>query len=173
MPYILFSILYHTNILKVNELMFIFHTILHKIRFVKLCPKYCLAYYITQTFSKSIMRFFTFNTFKKIPLWLLSVETLSDGEQTRIDLVVLLSLYKLLKRKYSSINLLTIDEVVSSLDVENSAKVMQFLKVFAEENNINVFIVSHTNLDLDEFDEVIEVEKTNGFSRICKGELAR
>ena len=119
------------------------------------------------------MRFFTFNTFKKIPLWLLSVETLSDGEQTRIDLVVLLSLYKLLKRKYSSINLLTIDEVVSSLDVENSAKVMQFLKVFAEENNINVFIVSHTNLDLDEFDEVIEVEKMNGFSRICKGELAR
>ena len=103
----------------------------------------------------------------------ISVETLSDGEQTRIDLVVLLSLYKLLKRKYSSINLLTIDEVVSSLDVENSAKVMQFLKVFAEENNINVFIVSHTNLDLDEFDEVIEVEKTNGFSRICKGELAR
>ena len=103
----------------------------------------------------------------------ISVETLSDGEQTRIDLVVLLSLYKLLKRKYSSINLLTIDEVVSSLDVENSAKVMQFLKVFAEENNINVFIVSHTNLDLDEFDEVIEVEKTNGFSRICKEELAR
>ena len=103
----------------------------------------------------------------------ISVETLSDGEQTRIDLVVLLSLYKLLKIKYSSINLLTIDEVVSSLDVENSAKVMQFLKVFAEENNINVFIVSHTNLDLDEFDEVIEVEKTNGFSRICKGELAR
>lgn len=103
----------------------------------------------------------------------ISVETLSDGEQTRIDLVVLLSLYKLLKRKYSSINLLTIDEVVSSLDVENSAKVMQFLKVFAEENNINVFIVSHTNLDLDEFDEVIEVEKTNGFSRICKGKLAR
>ena len=103
----------------------------------------------------------------------ISVETLSDGEQTRIDLVVLLSLYKLLKRKYSSINLLTIDEVVSSLDVENSAKVMQFLKVFAEENNINVFIVSHTNLDLDEFDEVIEVEKTNGFSRICKGELVR
>ena len=103
----------------------------------------------------------------------ISVETLSDGEQTRIDLVVLLSLYKLLKRKYSSINLLTIDEVVSSLDVENSAKVMQFLKVFAEENNINVFIVSHTNLDLDEFDEVIEVEKTNRFSRICKEELAR
>lgn len=103
----------------------------------------------------------------------ISVETLSDGEQTRIDLVVLLSLYKLLKRKYSSINLLTIDEVVSSLDVENSAKVMQFLKVFAEENNINVFIVSHTNLDLDEFDEVIEVEKMNGFSRICKGELGR
>ena len=62
----------------------------------------------------------------------ISVETLSDGEQTRIDLVVLLSLYKLLKRKYSSINLLTIDEVVSSLDVENSTKVMQFLKVFAE-----------------------------------------
>lgn len=98
----------------------------------------------------------------------IQVETLSDGEETRVDLVVLLSLYKLLKRKYSTINLLTIDEVVSSLDSENSAKVMQFLKSFADENNINIFIVSHTNLDLDSFDEVIEVEKINGFSHITK-----
>ena len=92
------------------------------------------------------------------------VETLSDGEETRVNLVVLCSLYKLMKRKFSDVNLLTVDEVVSSIDTETSAYVISYLKNFAEENNLNVFIVSHTELPLDLFDKIIQVEKTNGFS---------
>jgi hypothetical protein len=41
-----------------------------------------------------------------------------------------------------------------------------FLKAFADENNINCIVVSHTDLSLDEFDEVIEVEKKMGFSHV-------
>jgi ABC-type lipoprotein export system ATPase subunit len=63
------------------------------------------------------------------------------------------------------VNLLTVDEVVSSIDTETSAYVISYLKNFAEENNLNVFIVSHTELPLDMFDKIIQVEKINGFSR--------
>jgi len=100
------------------------------------------------------------------------VETLSDGEETRVNLVVLCSLYKLMKRKFSDVNLLTVDEVVSSIDTETSAYVISYLKNFAEENNLNVFIVSHTELPLDLFDKIIQVEKTNGFSHFKTIETA-
>lgn len=94
------------------------------------------------------------------------VETLSDGEQTRVDLVVLCSLFKLLKRKFPSINILTLDESVSTLDPVNSGSVLSFMSAFAMENDLNCFIVSHTDLYLENFDEIIEVEKVNGFSNI-------
>lgn len=94
------------------------------------------------------------------------VETLSDGEMTRVDLVVLCSLFKLLKRKFPSINILTLDESVSTLDPVNSGNVLAFMSAFAIENDLNCFIVSHTDLYLENFDEIIEVEKINGFSTL-------
>lgn len=54
--------------------------------------------------------------------------TLSDGEMTRVDIVVLCSLFKLLKRRYPSINTFTLDEVISTLDNSNSGAVLEFLK---------------------------------------------
>ena len=99
------------------------------------------------------------------------VETLSDGEQTRVDFVVLCALFKLLKRKYPSINILTIDESISTLDTVNSGAVLSFLCDFALENDLNCFIVSHTDLFIDNFNEMIEVEKVNGFSHITKTDL--
>lgn len=91
--------------------------------------------------------------------------TLSDGEMTRVDIVVLCSLFKLLKRRYPSINTFTLDEVISTLDNSNSGAVLDFLKTFAKDNKLNCFVVSHTDLYLENFDEIIEVEKHNGFSR--------
>ena len=91
--------------------------------------------------------------------------TLSDGEMTRVDIIVLCSLFKLLKRRYPSINTFTLDEVISTLDNGNSQVVLEFLKTFAKDNKLNCFVVSHTDLYLENFDEIIEVEKHNGFSR--------
>lgn len=91
--------------------------------------------------------------------------TLSDGEMTRVDIIVLCSLFKLLKRRYPSINTFTLDEVISTLDNSNSQVVLEFLKTFAKDNKLNCFVVSHTDLYLENFDEIIEVEKHNGFSR--------
>lgn len=95
----------------------------------------------------------------------LAAETLSDGEETRVDLVILCSLFKLLKRRFPTINILSIDEVISSLDNESSGLVLDYLKRFAKENNLSCFIVSHTDLYLDNFDKIITVTK-NGFSKI-------
>lgn len=95
----------------------------------------------------------------------LSPESLSDGEETRVDLVILCSLYKLLKRRFPSINILSIDEVISSLDNETSGLVLEYLKNFAKDNNLSCFIVSHTDLYLDNFDKIINVTK-KGFSHI-------
>ena len=95
----------------------------------------------------------------------LSPETLSDGEEARVDLVILCSLFKLLTRRFPTINILSIDEVISSLDSESSGLVLEFLKEYAKENNLSCFIVSHTDLFLDNFDKIIEVNK-DGFSKI-------
>lgn len=92
-------------------------------------------------------------------------ETLSDGEETRVDLVILCSLFKLLKRRFPTINILNIDEVISSLDPESSGLVLDFLKSFAKDNGLSCFIVSHTDLYLDNFDKIIDVKK-DGFSKI-------
>lgn len=97
-----------------------------------------------------------------------ATETLSDGEMTRVDIVILCSLFKLLKRRYPSINILNLDETVSSLDSTTSGAVLDFLKKFASDNNLNTFIVSHTDLYLENFDEIIEVDKNNGFSFMNK-----
>jgi len=95
----------------------------------------------------------------------LDPSTLSDGEMTRVDIIVLCSLFKLLKRRYPSINTFALDEVISTLDSSNSGAVLDFLKNFAKDNKLNCFVVSHTDLYLENFDEIIEVEKHNGFSR--------
>lgn len=94
-------------------------------------------------------------------------ETLSAGESTRVNLVILCSLYKLLKRRYTEINILSVDEVVSVLDNWNSGIVLKFLKDFSLENNLNCFVVSHTDLEQDAFDEILEINK-NVFSSINK-----
>lgn len=95
----------------------------------------------------------------------LAPESLSDGEMTRVDLIVLCSLFKLLKRRFPTINILSIDEVLSSLDNETSGMVLDFLKNFAKDNNLCCFIVSHTELYIDSFDMIINVNK-DSFSKI-------
>lgn len=94
------------------------------------------------------------------------IETLSEGEKTRLNICILTSFYKILQRKFTSLNILSLDETVSTLDSINSSALLMFLKAFADENNINCIVVSHTDLALDEFDEAIEVEKSMGFSHL-------
>lgn len=100
------------------------------------------------------------------------VDTLSDGEMTRVDIVVLCSLFKLLKRRYPNINILSIDELVSFLDVANSQILLKFLNNFAKLMNLNIFVVSHVNIDTECFDKCIEVTREeNRFAHIREENL--
>lgn len=94
------------------------------------------------------------------------VDTLSDGEMTRVDLVILCSLLKILKFKYPSINILSLDEIVSTLDQENALDMIEFLKKIALKLKLNIFVVSHVDLESAMYDECLEIIKNNGFSDI-------
>ena len=91
---------------------------------------------------------------------------LSTGEHKKIDAVVVCALLIFLKRRYPQVNLVCLDETVSSLDYESSSNVITKLKELAKEMNIHIFIVSHTQLNESLFDKKIVVTKNSGFSEI-------
>lgn len=98
----------------------------------------------------------------------IDVTTLSDGEMTRVDLVVLCGLLKILKFKYPSINMFHLDETLSTLDSEIGFIVLNFLKKFAKEENLNIICVSHVDFSAESFDEYIEVKREKGFAELIK-----
>ncbi len=91
---------------------------------------------------------------------------LSTGEHKKIDAAVVCALLIFLKRRYPQVNLVCLDETVSSLDYESSSNVIAKLKELAKEMNIHIFIVSHTQLNESLFDKKITVTKNSGFSEI-------
>ena len=91
-------------------------------------------------------------------------QSLSTGEHKKVDLTVLCSLLKMLKRKYPQINLVCLDETVSSLDYDSSAEIIKCLKDISSKMNMNIFVVSHTLLDENLFDEHLMVEKIAEYS---------
>ena len=93
-------------------------------------------------------------------------QNLSKGEHKKIDAAVLCALLIFLKHRYPQINLICLDETVSSLDYESSTNIIKRLKEVAKEMNMNIFIVSHTQLNENLFDKRISVVKNLGFSEI-------
>lgn len=96
----------------------------------------------------------------------IETETLSVGEHKKVDLIVLCAILKMLKRKYPQINLICLDETVSSLDYESSTDIISYLKEISSTMGLNVFIVSHTQLEESLFDVRILVTKNAGFSEL-------
>lgn len=92
--------------------------------------------------------------------------TLSDGEHARVDLAVLCSIYKILKRKYPSLNIFALDEFLSSLDKVTCAELLRFLKEFAVSMSLNIYVVSHVDMEAELFDEQLSVSKEMGFSDV-------
>jgi len=93
-------------------------------------------------------------------------DTLSTGETKLINLCVLVA-YLMLIRSRKNLNILFLDEVFSSIDIENIDKIITLLKSFSNEYNINIFVVHHAILNQEMFDRVIKIEK-NVFSEIIE-----
>jgi DNA repair exonuclease SbcCD ATPase subunit len=96
----------------------------------------------------------------------ISVESLSTGEKKSCDLAVLISIMRMLKRKYPTLNIFMLDEVLSSLDSDKIYDVIGILKNTAKDLNMNIFIINHSLLPNEFFDVCIEIEKNDGFSDI-------
>jgi DNA repair exonuclease SbcCD ATPase subunit len=93
-----------------------------------------------------------------------SPDSLSAGEQKKMNLIVLLCILELIKLKHNKVNLLFLDEVFSSLDVDSIFRVVDLLKTFAKKYNMTVFVISHDPLPEEYFDTKIQVENTDHFS---------
>ena len=73
----------------------------------------------------------------------------------------------MLIRTKKFLNVLFLDEVFSSIDAEGIERILNLIKSFANEYNINIFVVHHALLNQEMFDRIIKIEK-NIFSSISE-----
>ncbi len=95
-----------------------------------------------------------------------SYSSFSEGEKMRIDLSLLFTWRAVAKLKNSvNTNLLILDEVFdSSLDEGGTDEFLKILHTL--DDNTNTFIISHKGESMNEkFNNIIEFEKTNNFSK--------
>lgn len=87
-------------------------------------------------------------------------ETLSNGESRILNLCIALSYIDMIL-KTNDINILFMDEVFSSIAVENITEIVKLLKQFSIDNEISLILVHHglEQLDSKLFDKIITVEK--------------
>lgn len=85
-------------------------------------------------------------------------DTLSTGETKKVNIAIMLAYLKLIRMK-KHINLLFLDEVFSSIDIQGIYDILKLLKEFAREYNINTFLIHHALLEKSSFDRVLKIEK--------------
>ena len=94
------------------------------------------------------------------------VQTLSTGEMKKVDFVVLVAIMKLMKMKFSSINILFLDELFSSVDPDGIHSILKILRKITRDLGLNIFVINHAPMPHEIFDWKLEVSKTNNFSSI-------
>jgi DNA repair exonuclease SbcCD ATPase subunit len=95
------------------------------------------------------------------------VQTLSTGEMKKVDFIVLIAIMKLMKLKFSTINLLFLDELFSSVDPEGVHAILKILKKNTREMGLNIFVINHAPMPHEIFDWKLEVTKSQNFSSIA------
>jgi chromosome segregation protein len=85
-------------------------------------------------------------------------DSLSTGETKKINISILIAYLKLIRTK-KHINILFLDEVFSSIDLEGIDTILMLLKSFANDYNINIFVVHHAILSEEMFDKILKINK--------------
>jgi DNA repair exonuclease SbcCD ATPase subunit len=99
------------------------------------------------------------------------VQTLSTGEMKKVDFVVLVAIMKLMKLKFSSINLLFLDELFSSVDPDGIHSILKILRKITRDLGLNIFVINHAPMPHEVFDWRIEISKKNNFSNFVMDKL--
>lgn len=95
-----------------------------------------------------------------------SYSSFSEGEKAKIDIALILTwrTVSTLRNSVSS-NLLILDEVFDgSLDGNSVENLQHILKEMSGERNFNVFIISHKEQNLDQYERIIKFKKVKNFS---------
>jgi len=111
---------------------------------------------LDETFTAEIKQFGT----------AIETDSLSTGENKLTNICILIAYLKLIRTK-KFVNILFLDEVFASVDLDNIQKILSLLKSFANEYNINIFVVHHAVLNQEMFDRILLIEK-NIFSSIVE-----
>jgi DNA repair exonuclease SbcCD ATPase subunit len=92
--------------------------------------------------------------------------SMSTGERKKADFVIIISLLKLLKIRYPSLNILFLDEIFSSVDSAGIYEIIKILSEVTKENQINTWVINHTELPMELFDKRVEAIREGGFSKL-------
>jgi DNA repair exonuclease SbcCD ATPase subunit len=91
---------------------------------------------------------------------------LSGGERKRLDIIVILALQKfLIENNKIATNLLVFDEIFDSLDSNGINAVLESINILYD-NNTCIYIISHINNIKNSFDNIINIIKEDGVSKI-------
>lgn len=102
----------------------------------------------------------------------ISSQTLSTGEMKKVDFAVLVAIIKLMKIRFSSVNILFLDEIFSSVDPDGVHSILNTLRKLSDELSMNIFVINHAPMPTEIFDYKIEISKKNNFSDISFEKLS-
>jgi energy-coupling factor transporter ATP-binding protein EcfA2 len=94
----------------------------------------------------------------------ISCQTLSTGEMKKVDFAVLVAIIKLMKIRFSSVNILFLDEIFSSVDPDGVHTILSTLRKLSDDLHMNIFVINHAPMPTEIFDYKIEISKKNNFS---------
>ena len=99
----------------------------------------------------------------------ISTQTLSTGEMKKVDFAVLIAIIKLMKIRFSSVNLLFLDEIFSSVDPDGVHTILNTLRKICDDMGLNIFVINHAPMPTEIFDWRIDIQKKNNFSDLQMG----
>jgi DNA repair exonuclease SbcCD ATPase subunit len=102
----------------------------------------------------------------------ISPQTLSTGEMKKVDFAVLVAVIKLMKIRFSSVNILFLDEIFSSVDPDGVHSILTTLRKLSDDLSMNIFVINHAPMPTEIFDYKIEISKKNNFSDISFDKLS-
>jgi len=91
--------------------------------------------------------------------------TLSTGERKKADFIIIIAIIKILKLRFPELNLLFLDELLSSVDADGVHNILKILSQVIKDSKINTFVINHTSLPRELFDKEIQIYRENGFSK--------
>lgn len=96
-------------------------------------------------------------------------DQLSAGQQARINIALSFTFRDMLQKRFGKLNLCILDECLDvGLSNAGVNQAVQMIKKVAHDNQLSMFVISHRDEIISSFDNILEVELSNGFSTVIQ-----